>query len=226
MASAETSKSQPQSNSKPKAKAGKKKAASRLADARARMYHDLIFDAAESVFGRHGYDKASMQEISEEAGVSLKTVYATFESKQELFDDITEVRATAFYAAIAEALEGDDDPRERLARATLAYATYLFEHEDWLRIHLHGRIAWAFRPKDPKTAARWDLGRETFSKLLRDGMEQGVFYDGDPDELALLVQTVMQVVVGRAMLAGETDADTVAGDILLQVGRMLGVQAQ
>lgn len=204
--------------------ADKKKAARRLADARARMYHDLIFEAAECVFGRNGYDRASMQEIAEEAGVSLKTVYATFESKQELFGDISEVRATAFYAAIAEALDGDDDPRERLARATLAYSTFLFEHENWLRIHLHGRIAWAFRPKDPKIAARWDLGRETFSKLLRDGMERGVFHAGDPDELALLVQTIMQVVVGRALLAGEAQSEVVAGQILLQIGRLLGVE--
>jgi AcrR family transcriptional regulator len=209
-------------DAKPRPKAAKKKAADRLADARHRMYHDLIFEAAESVFGRNGYERASMQQIAEEAGVSLKTVYATFESKQELFEDITDIRATAFYESITLAIEGDDDPRDRLARAALAYTAYLFEHEEWLRIHLHGRIAWAFRPKDPKVAARWDLGRETFSNLLRDGMECSVFYAGDPDELALLVQTIMQVIVGRSLQQGETDAQVVADAIVLHVGRMLG----
>jgi AcrR family transcriptional regulator len=212
------------SDAKPKSRtkvAAKKKAAARLKDARSRMYHDLIFEAAECVFGQKGYERATMNEIAEEAGVSLKTLYATFESKHDLYAEIGQRRASAFYAAMRVAMEGDDDPRDRLSRAISAYTGFLYEHQNWLRIHLHGRVAWAFRPKDEATAARWDEGRDTFSKLLQDGMKAGVFYDGDPDEIALLVQTLMQVVIGRSVQRGEERAETVAAAILLQVERML-----
>ncbi len=42
--------------------------------------------------------------------VSVKTLYATFESKQELYSEIREQRASGFYAAIQDAMAGDDDP--------------------------------------------------------------------------------------------------------------------
>jgi AcrR family transcriptional regulator len=201
----------------------KKKAARRLADAKAQMYHDVIFEAAESVFGRNGYERSTMQQIAEEAGTSLKTVYVSYESKQALFADITRTRAGEFYHAIREAMGGEGEPRERLTRGVEAYTLFLFAHEDWLRIHLHSRIAWAFRPADEKTAAWWEEGHEAYARLLREGMERGDFLPSDAEETALLVQTVMQVIVGRAVQRGETDATVVAAAILAQLRRLLGV---
>ena len=67
---------------------------SRLEQARQRMYHDLIFESAEHVFAEKGFDDAIMQEIAAEAGVSLKTLYATFPGKRELYDEIQAVRTT------------------------------------------------------------------------------------------------------------------------------------
>jgi AcrR family transcriptional regulator len=201
----------------------KQKAARRLADAKAQMYHDVIFEAAESVFGRNGYERSTMQQIAEEAGTSLKTVYVSYESKQALFADITRTRAGEFYETIREAMGGEGEPRERLTRGVEAYTLFLFAHEDWLRIHLHSRIAWAFRPADEKTAAWWEEGHEAYARLLREGMERGDFLPSDAEETALLVQTVMQVIVGRAVQRGETDATVVAAAILAQLRRLLGV---
>ena len=47
-------------------------------------------------------------------------LYGTFESKQELYSEIREQRASGFYVAIQDAMAGDDDPRERLGRAIRA----------------------------------------------------------------------------------------------------------
>lgn len=44
----------------------------------------LVLDTARSVFLEHGYDRASMDLIAHEAGVSKATVYAYFETKQQL----------------------------------------------------------------------------------------------------------------------------------------------
>lgn len=44
----------------------------------------LVLDTARSVFLEHGYDRASMDMIAHEAGVSKATVYAYFENKQQL----------------------------------------------------------------------------------------------------------------------------------------------
>jgi len=49
---------------------------------------DTIIRGAEDVFMRMGYDRASMDAISECAGVSKRTVYNHFGSKENLFEAI------------------------------------------------------------------------------------------------------------------------------------------
>ena len=45
-----------------------------------------ILDAAAAVIIRLGYDKATMSDIAEDAGVSRRTVYLYFNGKEELFE--------------------------------------------------------------------------------------------------------------------------------------------
>src|SRR5258708_8265305 len=45
----------------------------------------LLLDAAESVFVELGYSSASMDDIARRAGMSKKTLYRLFETKEALF---------------------------------------------------------------------------------------------------------------------------------------------
>jgi len=72
-----------------------------------------IMDGARSVFLGAGYDGASMNDIARAAGVSKGTLYAYFESKEDLFEAI--IRAE--YAQAAERLcifRESDNVREAL----------------------------------------------------------------------------------------------------------------
>lgn len=57
-----------------------------------RMDHDgrsrKIIEAAKGVFLRNGFDGASMDEIALAAGVSKRTVYNRYASKEDLFEDV------------------------------------------------------------------------------------------------------------------------------------------
>lgn len=46
---------------------------------------DAIIDAAIAVVGRHGYAKASMARIAEEAGIAYGSIYLHFENQRDLF---------------------------------------------------------------------------------------------------------------------------------------------
>jgi AcrR family transcriptional regulator len=199
----------------------RKKSATRLADARARMYHDLIFESAESVFGRKGYDGATMQDIADEAGVSLKTVYATYENKKDLYDQIMIDRASAFVAVMETAADEEDEPLPRLARIVESYVAFLIEHEDWLRIHLRARVAWALRPSDEAVAKAWVSGRVLYVELMRDAMARGEIFEGDPDEMSALVQSLMQVQIGRAIENDQKDVSEISATIMMYIRRLL-----
>ncbi len=51
---------------------------------------EAILDSARDTFGKHGYGRASMSEITRVAGVSKATVYHHYRSKAELFGAFVE----------------------------------------------------------------------------------------------------------------------------------------
>ncbi len=46
---------------------------------------DLIIDAARKVFGTKTYDKVSMQEIANQAGIAKSSIYTYFQNQEDLF---------------------------------------------------------------------------------------------------------------------------------------------
>ncbi|KQT52350.1 hypothetical protein ASG43_20040 [Aureimonas sp. Leaf454] len=88
-----------------------------------------ILEGARRIFVSVGFDAASMNDITREAGVSKSTLYVYFRSKEELFGAlIEEVRAR--YFAEVEALLGDaDHPADTLKRFGLRLAIMVMSPE-------------------------------------------------------------------------------------------------
>ena len=60
------------------------------------------------------------------------------------------------------------------------------------------------------------------ARLLRDGQATGVFYDGDPELMAMTAVAVMQVQLARfADRLEQEDAGQLAEQTLLQLRRLL-----
>ncbi|MBX8812925.1 TetR/AcrR family transcriptional regulator [Ochrobactrum sp. MR34] len=59
-----------------------------------------ILDGAQNVFLRMGFDAASMNDITREAGVSKSTIYVYFESKDELFETLCEQHRSVLFSQI------------------------------------------------------------------------------------------------------------------------------
>lgn len=66
-----------------------------------------ILRAATAVIIRQGYDKTTMSDIAEEAGVSRGTVYLYFKGKEELFEALLYWEWTQYSQIWLEALESD-----------------------------------------------------------------------------------------------------------------------
>jgi AcrR family transcriptional regulator len=73
---------------------------------------EAITRAARTVFARDGYARASVDAIAAEAGVSTRTIYNHFESKQQLFVSVLQTSATqvadGFVANVARWVTGND----------------------------------------------------------------------------------------------------------------------
>jgi len=83
-----------------------------------------IIDGARRVFIDKGFEAASMNDITREAGVSKGTIYVYFANKEELFEALIEEERCRIFNDLYEALERDGgNLRESLIRYGIALAT-------------------------------------------------------------------------------------------------------
>lgn len=95
-----------------------------------------IVDAAVEVFAEHGFHQASMDEISETAGVSKPMLYAYLGSKDELFLACVRREATQLIEAISGAADNDLTPDEQLWHGLRSFFTHVSENRaSWTLLH-------------------------------------------------------------------------------------------
>src|SRR5438067_10805487 len=91
-----------------------------LADRRTEMAADRILDAAEQLFTRHDPGSVGMNEIARAAGCSRATLYRYFENREALRTAYVHRETRRLSRAIAERIDGIEDPRERLLASMIA----------------------------------------------------------------------------------------------------------
>lgn len=82
-----------------------------------------IVEGARRVFVDMGFDAASMNDITREAGVSKGTIYVYFNNKEELFEAIVEEERCAIFNDLYESLATQGELRETLIRFGIALVT-------------------------------------------------------------------------------------------------------
>ena len=78
-------------------------------EAIASFHREQILKAAERLFTEKGYDQTTIADISKEAGYSRRTIYAYYESKEDMLHHIIETGLQALKEDIKNAVKGNDD---------------------------------------------------------------------------------------------------------------------
>jgi len=154
-----------------------------------------IMDSAIKLFSSMGYNKASVDDICAEAGISKGAFYHHFKSKQELFLALLD----GWLQTIDNAIEASQDlsAPETFTRMTEAFP-YIFETAgDGLPMFLE---FWLQASRDKKI---WDASiapyrryHKHFTSLIKKGVDEGSFVEVDP-ELAsrMIVSTAMGLLL-------------------------------
>ena len=145
---------------------------------------DRILDATESLMGRLGYQKMTMDDIAREAGIGRRTIYLHFPSKEETalatIDRIVDRLKTHLRGIVASDSSWDD----RLTRMLLARVLFRF---DSVRDYYHSieEIFRSLRPAYMARRARYFAEEAAiFGELLAAGREAGAFVFDDPEATA------------------------------------------
>lgn len=207
--------------------ARKKRAAakSRLEQARTQMYQDLVLECGERLFAESGFAPVTMRDIAGEAGISPKTLYATYASKDDIYAEIARRRSVVLLEGLRDALGSEGSVLERMYRATRMMVGFLVEHRAFFRIMMRESRSWGLLPSgDPSEggSASWRAGHRMQSQLMKEGIEAGLFYEGDPDLMAAVSLALVQVYLAAALeVPGEPDPDAIAKEIHRQLQRSL-----
>lgn len=150
----------------------------------------LVF--CHNKFVNEGFYKTSMDEIAQELGVSKKTIYKYFESKDTLINDVCTLRIETMKKYIDEIINSDDD------------CIVKFEKIGDLHANFTKNCAAAYI-KDVKTHAPHlnkrfeEFGKETsfrvFSKLLNQGKKEKLISEDYPNNMVIeIFSSAMQRV--------------------------------
>jgi AcrR family transcriptional regulator len=141
-----------------------------------------IVDAARELFHEHGYSKVSATEIAQAIGISKKTLYREFETKEDilravilprlkesakLIDSILANRAMPFLDKLKEVMSMIGFQHQRVS-PVLSRDVFIHAPEVWREIH-------------EVKQARF----RKFGTLIEEGIERGVFRSDVPAEIIL-----------------------------------------
>lgn len=141
-----------------------------------------IIDGARRVFISMGFDGASMNDITREAGVSKGTIYVYFANKEELFEALIEEERGTIFQNLYEALEDDGDLRRALVRFGLALSAKITSE----KVILAQRTVIGVSERIPELGARFYekgplRGHDRLAAFLARQIEKGLLAIGDVD---------------------------------------------
>ncbi len=157
-----------------------------------------ILDAAETVFTKHGMDRARMDDIVHESGLSKGSLYWYFKSKDAIIQALLD-RVFIDEMLEAEALiyaQGSSSERLRIFIANVVQEYKRFEKMLPLAYEF---VALAARSKVIRQVIVGYFERYTaiLAEIVRQGVENGEFRPCDPEDIAL---SVIALYEGMAML--------------------------
>ena len=84
--------------------------------------------AAEQLFIANGFDSTSIEEMVKRAGLTKRTLYQYFLSKEDLYYAVALQGARQLYAASIDAIARGNSAREKIYLANLAHLDFYREH--------------------------------------------------------------------------------------------------
>ena len=174
-----------------------------------------IVGIARRIFTRYGFRKTTMEEIASASQMGKSSIYYYFKSKEEIFRAVVELEATMLKEQLSRIISKNNSPPERLK----AYILFRLHHVRTLEnfyaalneetLSYMGFILEIRRNFEAEE-------QELVSRILEDGMEQGVFQLSSSKIGAIAISTMMKGLELPLLLseAHKTDRKELMEDLI------------
>ncbi len=165
-----------------------------------------ILDAALKLFGQKGYSETTVQDIAAEADVAIGTVYIHYSSKEHVLEALHE----AFHSGLAERMAdiateilerraaGEPaDLRVSVDRLLDVTSEFMLENKEGCEVVMK------YLPASPDTLRAERVFVDFMTRLLEEGVREGVVETSDPEMAARLMNAAIGFTTGSSVAFGD-----------------------
>jgi AcrR family transcriptional regulator len=143
-----------------------------------------IIDTASALYAKKGYAATSIEQIAEIAGVSLPVTYHYVKKKSEIMKLIMEDLLGTFRESLTSHLGSIHDPEEKLGAAVILFCKAVDQQREKILLvyQKSGSLDAASKAKIMQLEVEVS---EIFGRIIKEGIEAGIFKEVDIDVMAL-----------------------------------------
>lgn len=141
-----------------------------------------IFNTAVKIFSDKGYDNSSIEEITAVAGVAKGSLYYHFSKKEDIFDLLLEEGFSLLRNNIEIKTKTCTKAIDKIKAVILIQVKVTFKYEYFLNV-VFSQI-WGEEEKNKKCKRYVFEYIKIIEDIVREGIENGEFYDGDVEAIA------------------------------------------
>lgn len=155
-----------------------------------------LLDAAEVRIAEFGFGSVSLRQVARDVGVSATSVYLHFSSKEELIVEACNRRFGDLSEVLGEALATETDPIEKIRACGRAYIRFGLENPHQYAVMVGVLPLEQVLQHIPVEDLVGLSILVDLAAVIRDGIEQGVFRNGDPDVMVYSLWCIAHGAVG------------------------------
>lgn len=175
---------------------------------------ETILAAAVAAFAEAGYADADMQALADRLQVGKGTIYRYFPSKQELFLCAVDRGMRLLRQRVDAAIEGVEDPFERIANAIRAYLAFFAENAEYVELLIQERAQFKNRKK-PTYFEHREVNIERWRTLYRELIAAGRFRNVPVERILTVIGDLLYGTMFTNYFTGQRKPlDEQANDII------------
>lgn len=141
-----------------------------------------IFKTAIKLFAEKGYENTGIEEITAVAGYAKGALYYHFETKEDLFDLLLEEGSKLLNNSIEIKFKKCETTLDKLKAILMIEIKTIINYEEFVTVIMNNTLGETSRTKKCKKALNSYV--EIIQNVIQDGIDEGVFYDGDSEAMA------------------------------------------
>ena len=174
-----------------------------------------IVGIARRIFTRYGFRKTTMEEIANASQMGKSSIYYYFKSKEEIFRAVVEFEATMLKEQLSRIISKNNSSPERLKAYILFRLHHVRTLENFYAALNEETLSYMGFILDIRHNFETEE-QELVSKILEDGMEEGVFQLSSSKIGAIAISTMMKGLEIPLLLdeAHKTDREELMEDLI------------